>query len=191
MVWAVTALRTYLECVRFTVRTDDESIKWLLAMSDAEGTLARCNLRLQEFDFDVVYCPGIVSCAADALSRLDSDATKPTELDDDIPTLRVIVSNRDSEEQGGDLSNSATSPTLGEHSQRGNGPSGTQDSPDVVIDEDKDLLPSERDIVEVPAPPFPVAVSPRMRSDSSVALCWSMRRLERGEITCNGGSQFR
>lgn len=108
VVLAVTYLRSYLECVCFMVLTDHQTFKGLLDMSDAEVKLARLRFRLQEFYFDVVYCSGIVNRATDALSCLDSDAVEPTELDDDTPTLPVIASNQDSEEQGEALPTLAT-----------------------------------------------------------------------------------
>lgn len=53
-------------------------------MRYAEGKLARWLLRLQKFDFDVVYPLGIVNRTADALSCLDSFSTEQIELGDDI-----------------------------------------------------------------------------------------------------------
>lgn len=64
-------------------------------MNYVEGKLARWRPRLQESDFDVMYRPGILNRAVDALWRLDSDATEPAELNDEIPTLSVIASNLD------------------------------------------------------------------------------------------------
>ena len=53
-----------------TVRSDHGSITWLQIFKDPEGQLARWLERLQEFDFDIVHCPGRLHKNADALSRL-------------------------------------------------------------------------------------------------------------------------
>ncbi len=72
VVWAVLHLRLYLERTRFTVRTDHHALKWALFLAKAEGRLAKWRLRLAEFDFDVVYRPGVKHSAPDALSRVES-----------------------------------------------------------------------------------------------------------------------
>lgn len=82
-------------------------------MSDAEGKLALWLLRLQECDLDVVYRQGILNRTAEALSCLDYDAAEPTVLEDEIPTLPVIASNRENERQGGIPSNPAPTPATG------------------------------------------------------------------------------
>ena len=50
IVWAVVILRPYLEGTEFTIRTDHDSLKWLLNLSDATGRLQRWRLRLQQFE---------------------------------------------------------------------------------------------------------------------------------------------
>ena len=58
VVWSVLMLRPYLEGQEFTIRTDHDSLKWLMALSDASGRLQRWLLRLQEFDFNINHRPG-------------------------------------------------------------------------------------------------------------------------------------
>jgi hypothetical protein len=58
IVWAVMQLRPYLEGKHFVIRTDHNSLRWVLNLSDAHGRLARWRLRLLEFDFEVQYAPG-------------------------------------------------------------------------------------------------------------------------------------
>ena len=47
IVWAVLLLRPYLEGTRFLLRTDHDSLKWIMGMSEATGKLARWRLHLQ------------------------------------------------------------------------------------------------------------------------------------------------
>lgn len=58
-VWSVLMLRLYLERTRFAIRTDHDSLKWTLNLTDNTGRLARWCLCLSEHDFDVVHRTGI------------------------------------------------------------------------------------------------------------------------------------
>ena len=58
IVWSVLLLRPYLEGAPFVIRTDHDSLRWLLNIADVSGRLARWRLRLSEFDFEVVHRPG-------------------------------------------------------------------------------------------------------------------------------------
>lgn len=60
--------RLCVEGNRFTVSSDNQALKWLLAMSDTSGKPAKCRLRLSGLKFDITYHAGINHQAADALS---------------------------------------------------------------------------------------------------------------------------
>ena len=87
LVWAVQHLRPYLEGQQFTLRTDHDALKWLLNLRDPSGRLARWSLRLQEFDFDVVYKPGKSHALADGPSRMLTEGLDKSFFDDEIPCL--------------------------------------------------------------------------------------------------------
>ena len=87
IVWAVQHLRPYLEGQRFTIRTDHDALKWLLNLRDPRGRLARWSLRLQEFDYEVVYKQGKTHALADGPSRLLTEGLDTSHFDDDIPCL--------------------------------------------------------------------------------------------------------
>ncbi len=72
VVWAVFHLRPYLGRTRFTVRTDHYALKWACFLAKVNGRLAKCRLRLEEFDFDVVYRPGLKHSVPDALYRVET-----------------------------------------------------------------------------------------------------------------------
>lgn len=55
MFWSVLVLRPYLKGTRFTIRVGQDSWKCTLSLVDATGRLARWQLRLSEFEFDVVH----------------------------------------------------------------------------------------------------------------------------------------
>ena len=87
IVWAVQHLRPYLEGQRFTIRTDHDALKWLLNLRDPRGRLARWSLRLQEFDYEVIYKPGRTHALADGTSRLLTEGLDRSHFDDEIPCL--------------------------------------------------------------------------------------------------------
>jgi len=98
--WAISLLRPYLEGKHFIVRTDHDSLTWILSITPSEGRLARWRLRLAEFDFEVKYRPGIKNVVPDSLSRLTTTGDDKTLLDEEIPTLLVdnqITSEEDEE----------------------------------------------------------------------------------------------
>jgi hypothetical protein len=92
IVWAVLHLRSYLEGRHFVIRTDHHSLRWVLNLADAQGRLARWRLRLQEFDYEVLYLPGKAHHAADTMSRLKPSSVEdaPSEpVDTEIPCFAV------------------------------------------------------------------------------------------------------
>ena len=96
IVWGILILRPYLEGTNFTVRTDHDSLRWLLNITDVSGRLARWRLRLAEFDYSVVNRPGVKHQAPDALSRLLTSGDDQSPLDDDIP---CFITDTDSNEE--------------------------------------------------------------------------------------------
>lgn len=60
-------------------------------MIDAPGKLARWRRRLSEFKFNVVHFAGIKHQATHAMSRLPTDKTNKTKLDDQIPAFAKIT----------------------------------------------------------------------------------------------------
>ena len=69
VIWAVQALRSYLECERLVINTDHHAVKWLLHITVASERLARWRLRLSEFDCEVKYVKKTRNALADAMSR--------------------------------------------------------------------------------------------------------------------------
>jgi transposase InsO family protein len=83
VVWGIEKMRPYLEGYRFTVLTDHQSLKWLRAIKDPTGRLARWAIFLQQHDFDIRYRKGVLNRVADTLSRQPAateDETTPEDL---------------------------------------------------------------------------------------------------------------
>lgn len=89
VVWVIQKLRPYLEGYEFTVITDHQSLKWLRTIESPSGRVARWNLALQQFDFDVVYRRGKWNKVADALSRLHPSDEIDGRSPDEVATLVI------------------------------------------------------------------------------------------------------
>lgn len=100
--WAVLSKPFYLEGDRLLIRTDDETFRCLLTTSDTSGKITRWILRLFEVKLGIVHRAGIKHQVADATSRLQTEGTHKTELDDDILVLaqRSNKKNTDGTKQG-------------------------------------------------------------------------------------------
>lgn len=62
--------RQYLIGKRFFLYTDHQALKYVLTIKDPPSRLFRWLVKLQDFDFDIIYRPGKANANADALSRL-------------------------------------------------------------------------------------------------------------------------
>lgn len=79
--------------MHFEVRSDQDSVRWMLNIETQSERLARWKLRIQEFDYEVIYRPGIKHIAPDGLSRLDTDGQDESELGDDILVMALTKSD--------------------------------------------------------------------------------------------------
>lgn len=91
IVWACKYFRPYLFGRRFTIYTDHRPLIWLFNLKEPNSKLVRWRLRLEEFDYNIVYKKGKLNTNADALSRITINALEneslvnnPGEVDTDI-----------------------------------------------------------------------------------------------------------
>mmetsp|Transcript_8488 Transcript_8488/g.11210 ORF Transcript_8488/g.11210 Transcript_8488/m.11210 type:complete len:116 (+) Transcript_8488:299-646(+) len=69
VVWAVDQFRAMLPGKRFVLETDHSPLRQLLTTKDPSGRIARWVLKLQEYDIEVKYRPGVIHQNADYMSR--------------------------------------------------------------------------------------------------------------------------
>ena len=65
-----THYKHYLYGMKFTVRTDHSSLRWLLNFKEPQGQMARWLQILSSYDMDIQHRPGVKHGNADALSRI-------------------------------------------------------------------------------------------------------------------------
>jgi hypothetical protein len=68
VVYYIEVFRFYVAGSRFTVRTDHRALQWLFS-SPRSSMYLRWILRLQQYDFQVVYRPGRFNIVPDSTSR--------------------------------------------------------------------------------------------------------------------------
>lgn len=77
VVWGIGEFRDYLEGFYFRVITDRSSLRWLYNLRNPTDRLARWDLELQGYVFDIVHRNGTLHHVPDALSWLTEDAEAP------------------------------------------------------------------------------------------------------------------
>ena len=70
ILWACKEYRQYLYRRKFTIVTDHKPLTWVFNVKDPSSRLLRWRLKLEEYDYQVIYKPGVRNTNADALSRI-------------------------------------------------------------------------------------------------------------------------
>lgn len=81
IVWAVKYFRPYLFGKRFTIVTDHRPLQWLFSLKEPNSKLVRWRLKLEEYDYQIVYKKGSLNKNADALSRVELNANETNTSD--------------------------------------------------------------------------------------------------------------
>ncbi|XP_036142141.1 uncharacterized protein LOC118645372 [Monomorium pharaonis] len=84
IVWATKHFRQYLYGKKFTIVTHHKPLVWLMNVKDPNSRLMRWRLKLEEFDYEIVYKPGKTNTNADGLSRIPVNAIDSYLSDEDI-----------------------------------------------------------------------------------------------------------
>ena len=70
IVWACKYFRPYLFGRKFYIYTDHRPLMWLFNLKEPNSKLVRWRLRLEEYDYQIIYKKGSLNTNADALSRI-------------------------------------------------------------------------------------------------------------------------
>lgn len=81
IVWGCKYFRPYLFGRKFTIYTDHRPLAWLFSLKDPNSKLIRWRLKLEEYDYDIIYKKGRLNTNADALSRIQLNALETASID--------------------------------------------------------------------------------------------------------------
>jgi hypothetical protein len=58
IVWACKLFRPYIWGRKFTILTDHKPLTWIFRMNDPSSRITRLKLKLEEFDYTIIYKKG-------------------------------------------------------------------------------------------------------------------------------------
>lgn len=93
IVWATKYFRPYLYGKRFDIYCDHRPLQWLFSLKEPHSKLVRWRLKLEEFDYKVIYKKGSQNQNADCLSRVEIHTKDTNPLDN-----QSVIVNFDQDE---------------------------------------------------------------------------------------------
>lgn len=91
--------RPYLYGRKFQIVTDHRPLKWLMNHRDPSSKLQRWRLKLEEYEYEIVYRKGKLNSAADALSRFPVNPIYPEIPNINNPESNITSSNENPAQQ--------------------------------------------------------------------------------------------
>jgi hypothetical protein len=70
IVWGIKHFRPYLYGRKFKIASDHKPLTWIMNIKDPGSRLLRWRIKLEEYDYEIVYKNGALNRNADALSRI-------------------------------------------------------------------------------------------------------------------------
>ena len=71
--------------------SDHNPLAWIIILKDPGSRLLRWRIQLEEYDYEVVYKPGVQNSNADTLSRIGALAKEGGEFDETVPGMKVKI----------------------------------------------------------------------------------------------------
>jgi hypothetical protein len=102
IVWGIEYLRPYLYGRKFKVMSDHKPLTWIMSVKGTGSRLLRWRLQLEEYDYEIVYKPGLQNSNADALSRigvLNREVNDSEEIGEETK-VKILHETRDSIRRG-------------------------------------------------------------------------------------------
>ncbi|KAL0849026.1 hypothetical protein ABMA28_013399 [Loxostege sticticalis] len=184
IVWAVKYFRPYLYGRKFTIYSDHKPLTWLMSLKDPNSKLTRWRLRLEEYDYQIVYKKGKYNTNADALSRIkinaldiepqpstssaQHDLFQEIESITDIPIIESTQSqvvrddSNDIDVCDVDIRTLLDIPVTPSdtQSQRNENMDGIADNDDVITDDSNKIIPTCPDAIDKQLKQFHIRSSP-------------------------------
>jgi hypothetical protein len=70
VVWGVKHFRPYLYGRKFKIASDHKPLMWIMNIKDPGSRLLRLRIKLEEYNYEIVYKKGALNTNADASSRI-------------------------------------------------------------------------------------------------------------------------
>lgn len=70
IVWGIKHFRPYLYGRKFKIASDHKPLLWIMNIKDPGSRLLRWRIKLEEYDYEIIYKKGALNTNADALSRI-------------------------------------------------------------------------------------------------------------------------
>jgi len=95
IIWTVKQFRHYIYGRKFNIITDHKPLLWLFGIKDPGARLTRWRPLLEEYDYTIIYKPGVQNTNADALSRIATlTNTNTSQTTNDYQRFLEEISNR-------------------------------------------------------------------------------------------------
>lgn len=91
IVWACKYFRPYLYGKRFKIYTDHRPLTWLFSMKEPNSKLVRWRLRLEEYDYEIIYKKGKHNTNADCLSRISLNALETESVANNVGDIDQTI----------------------------------------------------------------------------------------------------
>lgn len=98
IVWACKNFRPYLFGRKFKIYSDHKPLQWLFSLKDPSSKLLRWRLKLEEYDYQLIYKQGKFNTNADALSRVEIHQTETNDQTEETDDLLSLYPNYDPQE---------------------------------------------------------------------------------------------
>jgi hypothetical protein len=87
VVWGVKHFRPYLYGRKFKIPSDHKPLMWIMNVKDPGSRLLRWRIKLEEYDYEIIYKKGALNTNADALSRIhelsENETNRRKEIDEE------------------------------------------------------------------------------------------------------------
>ena len=91
IVWGIKHFHPYLYGRKFKIVSDHKPLTWIMSVKDPGSRLMRWRIQLEQYDYEIVYKPGVQNSNADALSRISALVGEGDELDDIDSEMKVKI----------------------------------------------------------------------------------------------------
>jgi len=103
IVWGVQYFRPYFYGTKFTVVTDHKPLTWIMSVKDPGSMLLRWRIKLEDYDYEIVFKKGVFNTNADAQIRVSSlvadkgvTEEKRQQITDDETRANILYEYHDS-----------------------------------------------------------------------------------------------